>query len=755
MLRSMRPVTFFIRGGTHASAISSATAKPLAVLCGLALMLSLVMGSAVGLLGCGSSPPALAPAPANKPMESAKNQKMTEVSDTEVAQLVDALSARYGEGERERIVRGIEQVRARWRQGDGDAAAFRTFVETAFVPRGETLEATFRRFEFALERVGGYYTSMVRDLRRGVDLDMGPILDLDRRLATMAPGAHLSEDAYASKVAFVALLNFSLTSLEERLKGGGAWARRQWAEARLADAFALRVPSEVNRAVTAATSAASSYISAYNIYMHHLIAADGGADSSADGVNRPFPAGLRLISHWGLRDELKARYADPDGLIKQRMIQAVMERIVRQEIPAVVINNPLVDWDPRQNQVRVSDVDDIAADAVPATAVRKADNAAEDNDRYRHWLEVFRAVRQADPYSPTNPTLIDRRFNVGREIPETEVEALLRAVLEAPVSAEVAALVAKRLGRPLEPFDMWYVGFRPRGAYTEDKLDRLTRARYPNADAYAADMPRMLRELGFSDASAQFLADNIVVEPSRGAGHAFGPGRRDDRAHLRTRVGADGMDYKGYNIAVHEMGHNVEQVFSVVNIDHTLLQGVPNTAFTEALAFVFQGRDLELLGLTETRPEDAYWRALDVFWSTREIAGVALVDMQVWRWLYANPDATPSQMREAVVDIANTVWNRYYADLLGADDVPILAIYSHMISGAMYTPDYPLGHLIAFQIEAHFHDYQGAFGSEFERICRLGRLTPDAWMRQAVGAPLSAQPLLEATEAAMRAVGAQ
>ena len=70
------------------------------------------------------------------------------------------------------------------------------------------------------------------------------------------------------------------------------------------------------------------------------------------------------------------------------------------------------------------------------------------------------------------------------------------------------------------------------------------------------------------------------------------------------------MDYKGYNIAVHEMGHNVEQVFSLYSVDSTLLQGVPGNAFTEALAFTFQNRDLELLGLgapdashTATRPQ--------------------------------------------------------------------------------------------------------------------------------------------------------
>ena len=56
------------------------------------------------------------------------------------------------------------------------------------------------------------------------------------------------------------------------------------------------------------------------------------------------------------------------------------------------------------------------------------------------------------------------------------------------------------------------------------------------------------------------------------------------------------MNYKGFNIAVHEMGHNVEQTFSLNDVDYTLLQGVPNTAFTEALAFVFQAQDLDAAG---------------------------------------------------------------------------------------------------------------------------------------------------------------
>lgn len=108
------------------------------------------------------------------------------------------------------------------------------------------------------------------------------------------------------------------------------------------------------------------------------------------------------------------------------------------------------------------------------------------------------------------------------------------------------------------------------------------------------------------------------------------------------------MDYKGYNIAVHEFGHNVEQTLSLYHMDHYMLHGVPNTAFTEALAFIFQKRDLQLLGYPR-RPMDDN-TVLDIFWGCYEIMGVALVDMYVWQWLYDHPKATAAQLKEAVLE---------------------------------------------------------------------------------------------------------
>ena len=75
-------------------------------------------------------------------------------------------------------------------------------------------------------------------------------------------------------------------------------------------------------------------------------------------------------------------------------------------------------------------------------------------------LKTFQAARKADPYSPTAPTLMARRFEEDREIPEARVKAMLEQVLTSPLAAQTAKLIAARLGTPLEPFDIWYNGFR-------------------------------------------------------------------------------------------------------------------------------------------------------------------------------------------------------------------------------------------------------------------------------------------------------
>ena len=137
---------------------------------------------------------------------------------------------------------------------------------------------------------------------------------------------------------------------------------------------------------------------------------------------------------------------------------------------------------------------------------------------------------------------------------------------------------------------------------------------------------------------------------------------------------------------------------------------------------------------------------LDIFWNMYEIMGVSLVDMYTWRWLYAHPSATASQLRDAVLDIARDVWNRYYEPVLGTPDSPLLAIYSHMLDYLMYLPNYPIGHIIHYQLEEHLAkcSSDAAFATELQRIYQQGRLTPQAWMQGATGETISVDPILAA-----------
>ena len=47
----------------------------------------------------------------------------------------------------------------------------------------------------------------------------------------------------------------------------------------------------------------------------------------------------------------------------------------------------------------------------------------------------------------------------------------------------------------------------------------------------------------------------------------------------------------------------------------------------------------------------------------------------------------------------------------------------------------------------------GSIGPEFERMAKMGRVTPDLWMEHATGKPVSADALLTATAEALKQVG--
>lgn len=624
--------------------------------------------------------------------------------------------------------RGVAQAAALWTEVDGTDEEFRQFVEENLCTSDEERVALFESLSRILENCFESADKLTVELLRPTQLTNASDPQIpDWIMSAYSPLAHFSDDMFANKLAFLTIINFPHYTLEEKNTLGRNWSRLEWAMARMGDVFTTRVPAEVNIRLAQAYADAENYIADYNIYMGSLRTEDGRQLWSEDKI---------LLSHWNLRDELKALYADSAaGQEKQEMIYKVMQRIVRQEIPKAVINNGDYLWKPYSN----------------------SKDAAEPYTRYERILATVHAFFAADTYCPSSPTAIIRNFEEGVEIPASELDSLFRALIGSPQVQQVASIIRQRLRRDLRPYDIWYDGFKSRASLNEDHLTALTRSLYPDADAFAADLPRLLQKIGFSAADAKDIASHIVVEPARGSGHAWPCLGHNEQARLRTRIPASGMDYKGYNIAVHEFGHTVEEVLDMYRIDHYMLSGVPNTAYTEASAFLWQQRDLQLLpsngvavqqrsGLTAERSNNE--AVLDQFWSMYEIMGVSLVDMAMWKWIYAHPDATPKQLCEQTIHIAQEVWNQYYEPVLGEHDCVLLAIYSHMVNSPMYLPNYPLGHIVQYQLEEHLANFPTpqAFAAEYERIYRLGRLTPKEWMIQAVGTPPSITPVLNAVQ---------
>ena len=187
------------------------------------------------------------------------------------AKLEAELVAKHGEAQRERARRGLAQAASFWRAEDGGAAEFEEFARAHFAGDQATLDAMFRRFEHLLEQLEGHMGEIGREFRTQSDLDLGPILPFDELFAGYDPSAHVTDDFFRNKLAFVVLLNFPLTTLQQRLTEGERWTRRQWAEARLAQRFSKRVPAEVNQASARASAEAGRYIAEYNVWMHHLV----------------------------------------------------------------------------------------------------------------------------------------------------------------------------------------------------------------------------------------------------------------------------------------------------------------------------------------------------------------------------------------------------------------------------------------------------------------------------------------------------
>jgi hypothetical protein len=638
---------------------------------------------------------------------------------------VDAVLAAHSGADRARVRAGVERVLRRWTAADGDAQDLARFCARHWVDTPADRARLLARIETALEQIGGHLYEMRRSLRRWSDLVGDEFPGVDDALATFDPAPDLTDQLYRQRLAFIALLNMERPTLARMLEEGASWTPEQWAEARVCQQFGPRIPAELSDHARRVSHEAQVFVSRFHVPVGTLVDRQG---------RRWFEPDRALLAHWLVREEIKAGYGDPDGLAKQRALAWVLLRHVDGTIPRAVMERSTTEaWDPERNTIGGKPASDTVGP-----------------ERYRHWLAHRAVAARYDALNPEAPTAIARKFDEQREIPEREVERLIVDLLEHPVRERLAAFLRARLGRSLEPHDIYFedVG----GSAPAEDLNAAVRARFADEREFERRLPEVLRSLGFPGEQADFLGSRISVEIARGSGHAMRPGLLQYGAWLRTNRLKDQLGWDGFDTAMHELGHTIEQLISAHHAPRPALRNVPNTACTEAFAFLYQGLARRVIGLEDPRhaARAADEAAIATMLAACQIAGPSLVELHAWRWLYEHPRATPEDLRDAVIRISNGVWERFYARDFGAGPCAILGAYQHMVAHPLYLADYTLGHIISHQIQAHMRGRDLA--AETVRICSIGRLTPDLWMRRAVGEGISIAPLATAAAAALERV---
>lgn len=653
--------------------------------------------------------------------------KFPVVSAPFLAGLQEDMAGRFGEEERDRIVRGTSRVAALWFETDGGKEEFREFCLSAYMPEAELMD-NLGIIMKNLRLMTGHLSIIRSAFTEYASFTDREELKADGFFRRSIP----STDHWKSRLAFFIQLNFPHVDQQEKWEKGHEWGRKEWARIRLGDQFAFRPPTDFERPFREEASGFARHIGNYFLRMDALL--PGGEDS-------PFPQGFRLNCHHGLRDNIKEDYTREGGLQRQRLTARVIERIVKGEIPSGFLEDEETLWDPvNQKLYRREAGKRVETDFVP-----------EGLRRYEGFTWSVRNRQAEDVLYPEGSTAMARAFE-SSQLDMDRVEAMIRELLGSEVFARAGRLVSERLGRDLEPFDIWYSGFQAQSRYPADKLDSIVASRYPDPPALQKDLPQIYRRLGFSGETAEWLGTGIEVRPVMTGGYANRPPLPGYRARFTTAFPEGELDYKGFRIAMHELGHVTEMLFSSREADFPVLEGVPSAAITEGVAELFAYRNVLALGLDEGPAEEAaHNQALAAFWYNVDMGGQALAEIETWKWMTENPNATPEEVREAMLANFRNVWNTYYAPVFGVADRHILGIYNHMITGSLYLYNYFVGNVVMYQLYEAFE--KTPVEKRLAEACAEGNTLPDLWMKRAVGAPLSIRPLLDATDRAVSFFG--
>lgn len=649
--------------------------------------------------------------PCISPAQSPINNDIIEKVQTE-------LEKQHGQSETERIRKGVSQLARNWRSGDGTEQEFADFCLRYFMS-GNTLHSNFRRIVDNLTYMEGMLYKISTLFHESDYYTDTPKLEADDYLQRILPGS----DHYSAKFAHYVQLNFPYYTFAEKQRHCREWNREKWAMVCLGDSYAFRHDRFSSNPFTEKANHFKRYME------HYFFSIDRITDKKGKYL---YTDEIALHCHRGLRDQIKQEYTAPGGTSRQELLYAIAENATTGNIPVLFLKDTTTRWNPSAGKLY----------KMENGKQKEIKNYETENlHRYTGLLACMKEKMFTDQSYTPQTTTIQRTFDKS-SVSLEKTETLIRNFLADPLLSEIGRIIEKRLGRKLRPYDIWYSGFQEQSAFSAGYLDSLTHSRYPDPQTFRKDLPNLLIKMGIHPQDAHFIGSHISVRPVVSGGYSSQPSLPGDTALLTTMFGKQGLDYKAFRVSMHELGHCICGVFCTNNIDYFRLAGVPCDAITEAFAELFAYKNAEALDLHPFSPEEKqHLLNLATIWYLLEMGGQTLTEIETWKWLYAHPEATAQELKEAVLHISSTIWNTYFSKIFHIRDQHILSIYNHYITGDLYLYNYFLGNVIMYQL--HKTSVSSDLTEELKKACREGCTLTDLWMKKAVSAPVSTESLMQ------------
>ena len=623
----------------------------------------------------------------------------------------------------------VRLTASRWADSDGLNDDFLRFCLKHYVSNPTRKLKLFHKILEKIETIYGLSMSLHWTNKWSAMMQTGPIEPIDEIFALIDPNDRIEEDFYQSKLSHVILLNFPIVTLAEKKALSHSPVDRQLlAQSRLAELCQNLRPSEISAKESSAISQSYQYI-------HHLLSELNRIVFVDSTVLVDIPT--TVDCHWGLRDQIVLHYRTQQGFRKQCLLAKIWERVTLEEVPAEYFINTKTRWDPVSNTLYHIGSNSQFNDISFYTG------------RYARLRDLFEAKKAQDDCSPEMPNYINRSFELEREMSEQLVRQLFTNYLTNPLLPQVAKHLKELLNRDLVAFDIVFnqFGFNTHTAVASHYDDVVAR-KFPTLSHFNDAIPDILIQLGFSPQLASKISKQIKVVACRTGGFSSFPKMRGGDYILATPCDNEKMNFTAFVTAMHELGHCTEGFLSSESTDYYTLGEVPCAAFSEAFAYLFESKSLQILGLEEDTSIAKQNKTLNLFWSAFLNCGIALVDMDCWQWMYKHPGFTAASLKSAVIEISRNIWNCYYKPILGEENSVILAGYSVMLTNPLYLPEYAVAIFIQAQIEHHLTNK--ILGQEMPRMCKIGRITPDEWMIRAIGEPISSIKLMELAEATIK-----